>query len=416
MRSIKKVLKDFCRISLIVGALTINSLYINNCSKELVVPDPGPHIVPNLPVEFFNNNIIKWVDYAPTNFNPEINQFPSTESIQQDLEKLHEANFNGVVTYGSDGSLSNIPNIAKDLGFEYVIAGIWDINSLEEWNNVINSSQYIDGFCMGNEGLSRGDYTLSELESKINELKEATNKPTTTTEPLGEYNNITLLELGDWVFPNAHPYWQGITDPNLAVDWTIQQYEDISLETDKIVVFKEIGLPSDGEAGLDENVQNEYYRSLEELMSNNSKTSFIYFEAFDQPWKDWSPVEPHWGLFKDDRSTKKVSEPQILYTFVPEINTYDNLKGRVVNIKPGEYKISTYILVGNTWWMKPYWNRPLTTISGNSNWVTDITTGGIDKTATKINSYTVTPDYEPVAHVLPQLEDEKVINFISVDR
>jgi hypothetical protein len=31
---------------------------------------------------------------------------------------------------------------------------------------------------------------------------------------------------------------------------------------------------------------------------------FVYFEAFDQPWKTHLPIEPHWGIFNSDRSPK----------------------------------------------------------------------------------------------------------------
>src|SRR5205823_9481233 len=31
---------------------------------------------------------------------------------------------------------------------------------------------------------------------------------------------------------------------------------------------------------------------------------FVYFEAFDQPWKTHLPVEPHWGIFRSDRTPK----------------------------------------------------------------------------------------------------------------
>jgi hypothetical protein len=34
---------------------------------------------------------------------------------------------------------------------------------------------------------------------------------------------------------------------------------------------------------------------------------FVYFEAFDQPWKTHLPIEPHWGLFRSDRSPKALA-------------------------------------------------------------------------------------------------------------
>ncbi|MBL7147821.1 MAG: hypothetical protein ISS82_03275 [Nanoarchaeota archaeon] len=404
-----KSIKNFLKISLIVGALTLNPL-LNGCSKEKPTQNNSGN---EIPVTFFNDNNVRWIDYAPTNFNPEILSFPSEESIREDLIELYEINFKGIVTYGSDGTLWKIPEIARDVGFEYVVQGIWDLTSEEEWNNAVDSKEKVDGYCLGNEGLSRGDYNLSELEDKINELRDATNKPVTTTEAIGEYNE-DLLNLGDWIFPNCHAYWAGITAPNSAAEWTLEQYNNLSSTTNKIVILKEVGMPSG--AGLTEEIQNNYFRELENLMLSNDKVSFVYFEAFDQPWKDWAPVEPYWGFFNQDRAPKEVSEPQILYNYVPPIGTYYNLEGRIVNTEPSDHKISTYILVGNTWWMKPYWNNPLTSISNNSTWVTDITTGGIDQTATQINSYIVTPDYEPVMHTLPLLEDEKVIAYTSATR
>jgi exo-beta-1,3-glucanase (GH17 family) len=44
-----------------------------------------------------------------------------------------------------------------------------------------------------------------------------------------------------------------------------------------------------------------YYRLL-----NDTPVVYVRFEAFDQPWKNWAPVEPYWGLFHSDRSPKQV--------------------------------------------------------------------------------------------------------------
>jgi hypothetical protein len=74
--------------------------------------------------------------------------------------------------------------------------------------------------------------------------------------------------------------------------------------------------------------------------------------------------------------------------------------GRAVNVKPQDCRIATYIKVGTTWWIKPYWGT-LTSISSNCTWQTDITTGGIDQTATQVFAAIVTPDYQPDGHILP---------------
>lgn len=368
-----------------------------------------------LTVTFFDSKV-NWICYAPTNFNPNILQFPDETSVRADLRALVNANFKGLVTYGSDNILGSVPRLAKEEGFTYVIMGVWDFNNSEEWNNAVNAAQYVDGYCVGNEGLLANRYILSTLLTKINQLRLATDKPVTTTEPIASYSDSDLLNAGDWVFPNTHPYWNNITVPDDAANWTLQQYQSLADATSQIVVLKEVGLPSAGDSGLSETVQNQYYRKLEDLTQNYSGTTYVYFEAFDQPWKTHAAVEPHWGLFNQDRSTKDVSKPQIIFTSVPAKGSHSNLFGRTVNIKPSNYKVSTYIYVQGLWWMKPYWNNPLTTISQNSTWLTDITTGGTDSQATGIYSAIVTPDYVPVANTLPSISNPKVIAETSTTR
>jgi exo-beta-1,3-glucanase (GH17 family) len=109
------------------------------------------------------------------------------------------------------------------------------------------------------------------------------------------------LNLGDWIFPNVHPYFHGELDPAKAIHWTEKAYSGLTSRTTKFVLFKEVGLPTKGELreNLSEDKQAEYYLGLAK-----TKVRFVYFEAFDLPWKDHLPVEPHWGIFHSDRSAK----------------------------------------------------------------------------------------------------------------
>src|SRR5207249_4221348 len=59
------------------------------------------------------------------------------------------------------------------------------------------------------------------------------------------------------------------------------------------------GLPTAGAAGLDEEVQAAFFSCVEK-----ADLPFVFFEAFDQPWKTALPVEPHWGLFRADGMPK----------------------------------------------------------------------------------------------------------------
>jgi exo-beta-1,3-glucanase (GH17 family) len=158
------------------------------------------------------------------------------------------------------------------------------------------------GFCVGNEGL-QSRYQLQALSAAAGELRQKAGKPVTTTEIVERYADENLLRLGDWVFPNAHPYFHNQLDPDDAVRWTKNVYEDLSRRSGGFVMFKEVGLPTagDSQGRLSEEAQERYYLKLAE-----TGVRFAYFEAFDQPWKTRPPVEPHWGIFGSDRTPKRL--------------------------------------------------------------------------------------------------------------
>ncbi len=246
---------------------------------------------------------IRWVAYSPTNADPNKGIEATRESIQQDLATLLQAGFTGLVTYSSSGILGqDLPQLAQEQGFEGLILGIWDPNSQEELSAAKAASQnpVVLGYCVGNEGLQKR-YDLSTLTLAIHDLKEATGKPVTTTEEIDDYLDETLLAIGDWVFPNAHPYFHNQLNPTTAVSWTEAAYEDVVRRAGRFVVFKEVGLPTAGDAKgqLSEENQKQYYLGL-----MRTKVKFVFFEAFDQTWKTTLPIEPYWGIFKADRSPK----------------------------------------------------------------------------------------------------------------
>jgi len=82
------------------------------------------------------------------------------------------------------------------------------------------------GYCVGNEGLEKR-YKLEQLSTVMQSLRTLTGKPVTTTEELEDYSDKALLQLGDWVFPNVHPYFHNQLDPDAAVRWTKAAYDDV---------------------------------------------------------------------------------------------------------------------------------------------------------------------------------------------
>ncbi len=266
-----------------------------------------------------------WVAYSPTHFDPTTIpiQWPSEGDVREDLRVLHEAGFNGLVTYASNyaikdapGQVLDIPRIAQKAGFEGMIVGVWDPANENELQTAEKSvqNQIVIGYSVGNEGLD-DRYKLESLVSAMKRLRQTTGKPVTTTEQVHDYyENSPLWEISDWIFPNAHPYFSGYRDPQEAVVWTVKVFKTLDSVSDKPLIFKEVGLPTDGDKDVSESRQALYYQGLQE-----TKITFVIFEAFDAPWKHignqksdgtypWPDPEPHWGIFNYDRTPKKAVE------------------------------------------------------------------------------------------------------------
>ncbi len=259
---------------------------------------------------------LDWICYSPTNADPDAGQMPTIESIRADLAALRTAGFSGLITYGSDGVRGrDLPKLAVDAGFSGLIMGVWDPTSAEELAAARNAAQLdeVYGYCVGNEGL-RGRYKMDALRNAIAELKRATGKPVTTTEEIDDYADPALRAVGDWVFPNAHPVFHGRVDPDRAADWTVGAYDEQVRLCKNWVWFKEVGLPTGGDENgiLSPAAQVKYYTALAK-----TPVIFAYFEAFDQPWKDWRPFETQWGLFTAEREPKLLAR-QLIKSGFPE--------------------------------------------------------------------------------------------------
>ena len=88
--------------------------------------------------------------------------------------------------------------------------------------------------------------------------------------------------------------------------------------------------------------------------------------------------------------------PCVQITGVPPRGATGNVEGKVSGVVPYCNRIVVYIYVDNGWWIKPYYNVPLTTINDNGTWSANIVTGGDDRNATSIVAYLVPSDYNPL--------------------
>jgi exo-beta-1,3-glucanase (GH17 family) len=242
------------------------------------------------------------VAYNPRGHDPIAGTTASTRSIREDARRLRHRGFRTVTTYASTPTLVRVCRLFKRHGFKRVLVGVADPTDEVELAAAARQRRCADGYVVGNEGLTFGRYGRDALAMAMAWLRASTNRPVTTRETLGEYwKDPTLLGLGDWVFPNVHPYFAGFTEPAAACAWTIARYGELRAGTPAsvAVVVAETGLPTAGAPGLDDEVQAAFFTCLEA-----SGIRFVYFEAFDQPWKVALPVEPHWGLFTADGAPK----------------------------------------------------------------------------------------------------------------
>jgi glucan 1,3-beta-glucosidase len=83
--------------------------------------------------------------------------------------------------------------------------------------------------------------------------------------------------------------------------------------------------------------------------------------------------------------------------YVPKIGEFSDLTGRCYGLDPTQYKIAVYIKVNGSWWLKPYFEWPYTPIGRDGKWTCDITTGGVDETATDVAAFLIGKDYTPTA-------------------
>lgn len=99
------------------------------------------------------------------------------------------------------------------------------------------------------------------------------------------------------------------------------------------------------------------------------------------------------GYANEDKGN--ISTATVAFTHVPNYGSVENLEGKVLNTNYRDHAVVIYIMVGGRWWIKPYWDKPLTDIQADGSWICDITTGGVDETATQIVAYLVPASYQP---------------------
>ncbi|MEO1498324.1 MAG: PEP-CTERM sorting domain-containing protein [Planctomycetota bacterium] len=261
-----------------------------------------------------------WIGYAPRNSDPTIGLDASQAQIRADLELLYDQGWRSLYTYSLDGNGRHMPRIAKEVGFDQVLAGVFyfdDAQLAREKAAAIDEQQHIDGFIVGNEGLVFGRYSKAELIDAV-EFFENFGKPIGTTEVSGSYfADPSLLDVGDFTYVNIQPWFNQNLNPfdPIAMAATVGgEFRALqSRRPDNLLVIKEAWWPTAGHPAATEANQIAFFQALADITDlDGDPLLFSWGEAFDQTWKDepspFGTLGPDWGLNEENGDEKAIIE------------------------------------------------------------------------------------------------------------
>jgi len=262
-----------------------------------------------------------WINYNP---GPPFDflgaQHPATEQqLRTELTRLHDAGFRGLVTNTVAFGMERAPEIAKDCGFEHVVAKIWwqDEELLAtEKANLDGVVEHVDAVCVGNEIIQKGIADLARLTREVDEARARFGVPVTTGFQPPDWQSHPELgtSLGDFAFLNVHPWWVlHRNDPVSAAAWVVESYECVvnwpGMPEDRLVVVQETSFPSgavppEAAPGATPGNQKRFY---EELLGTD--VPFVWFLNVDSPGhRVVSPPGGYGGFWDEHWQPKPVVE------------------------------------------------------------------------------------------------------------
>lgn len=191
------------------------------------------------------------------------------------------------------------------------------INTLIEWANKYSNVVFCTS--VGNEAcVDWTDHYVSvdRVVAFAQKVKDNTKQPVTFCENYVPWLNKLkpLANVVDFISIHTYPVWE-YKHIHEALDYTRTNYEMVAnLYSNKPIVITEAGWAtnSNGRGINPEHVNEEnqkiYFEDLMQWSKQNNMLTF-YFEAFDENWKgspDPNEPEKHWGLFKADRTPKRI--------------------------------------------------------------------------------------------------------------
>lgn len=105
--------------------------------------------------------------------------------------------------------------------------------------------------------------------------------------------------------------------------------------------------------------------------------------------------------------------PALAITSMPAYGSSGYLRGTTQCASTGSYRVAVYIYV-TSWWNKPYFASPLTTIGSDGSWSCNVATGAGDTQAIRFAAFLVSASYTPPElHGAADLPDELYSNAVA---
>ncbi|MEM9301850.1 MAG: glycosyl hydrolase [Pseudomonadota bacterium] len=277
--------------------------------------------------------------------------FPSDEEIFEDLRILVEHEFGLIRLYDSGHNSADTLRLIKAHAIPIkVLLGIWldaEISNHEgcPWldepipesklqaNLVRNAEEIQRGIGLareyadivvavnvGNEALVEWNdhmVPLDQVIAYVRQVKAAISQDVTVADNYEWWvkDGAPLAAEVDFLGVHSYPAWENKTiDESLA--YTVQNIEAVHRALpDRPIAILEAGWATTAAEFPDqanEANQERYYHEVKGW-AEETNTTVLFFEAFDEPWKGNpnNPIgaEKHWGLFFVDRTPKRVFRP-----------------------------------------------------------------------------------------------------------
>lgn len=249
---------------------------------------------------------------------------PSPAQLIEDLNILQQET-DLIRIYGSCGALARIPPLAAPRLIR-LYQGAWLSNNttanqqeLNCYQQLLRDNTNIQAGVIGNEVLLRGERSESQLADYLAQAQPLGNVNRSTADTWAEWCALReqkprcpgrplLRAQADFILIHVHPYWDSVPIEHAAAHVVAAQIFVRTTYTDKPVIIGETGWPTCGTAqgSAQPGVANQR-RFIEELWrwTNLYNIQVVYFQAFDEPWKNEpNGVGPCWGMFNVDRTAK----------------------------------------------------------------------------------------------------------------